>query len=45
MDLFQKKIWICLMGFSLLNLLNFNHAFASQTLKQSAKVKSINSNL
>lgn len=38
MTLFQKKIWICFMGFSVLSIFNSNHTYAYT----SAKNESIN---
>ncbi len=37
MKLFQKKIWICFMGFSVLSIYNCNHAYADdlKDVKQS----------
>jgi len=40
MTLPQKKIWICLMGFSLMSNLAHNHAFAAdnkETIKEKVK--------
>jgi hypothetical protein len=38
MSLFQKKIWICLMGFSLMSHISTNHAFADDN-KETVKEK------
>lgn len=39
MTLFQKKIWICLMGFSVLNIFNVNHSLASEKYTSVKKIQ------
>jgi hypothetical protein len=41
MAIFQKKIWICLMGFSVLSIFNMNHSFADDSAEGKSVKESV----
>ncbi len=41
MMIIQKKIWICLMGVSILSMFRFNYAFANESKISSLNISKI----